>query len=230
MKRVLIVDDSPKWVEYHKEAISLQGNFETDTAYSAKSGLSKVEINIDNPYDIILTDMQMESDFLPLYAGEWFIEQIKTFKEYKNTKIIIISATSDIKRVAEKYLGKDKSAVSIVLPEASKEVKASSKTTVNNDYSKAVLKESDADTEKWELANGATLLYTPNPANEIVAIGIYAKGGNFVQNKFGVANMTASSILKGTKNYSAQELSELLEDNGIKVIPSARSDAFVISV
>ena len=103
MKRVLIVDDSAKWVEYHAEAIRLQGNFEIDTAYSAKSGLAKIEVNAHNPYDIILTDMQMESDFLPLYAGEWFIEQIKAFKEYQNTKIVIISATYDIKRVAQKY-------------------------------------------------------------------------------------------------------------------------------
>ncbi len=102
MKRVLIVDDSVKWVEYHQNAVKLHGNFEIDTAYSAKTGLSNVEVNIDNPYDIILTDMQMESDFLPLYAGEWFIRQIKTFKEYRNTKIIIISATSDIKSVAER--------------------------------------------------------------------------------------------------------------------------------
>ena len=47
--------------------------------------------------------MQMESDFLPLYAGEWFIKQIKTYKEYSNTKIIIASAAPDIKRIAEKY-------------------------------------------------------------------------------------------------------------------------------
>lgn len=103
MKRILVVDDSIKWVEYHIEALKLQENFEIETAYSAKSGLAKVEVNIDNPFDIIFTDMQMETDFLPLYAGEWFIEQIKTFKEYKDTKIVIISATSDVKRVAEKY-------------------------------------------------------------------------------------------------------------------------------
>ena len=53
--------------------------------------------------DFILTDMQMEPDFLPLYAGEWFIKQIQFFNEYKNTKIIIISATSNIRQIAEKY-------------------------------------------------------------------------------------------------------------------------------
>ena len=45
--------------------------------------------------------MQMESDFLPFYAGEWFIKQIKFFNEYKNTKIIIISATSNIRQIAK---------------------------------------------------------------------------------------------------------------------------------
>ena len=33
--------------------------------------------------DIIITDLQMENDFEPKYAGEWFIEQIKTFKNRK---------------------------------------------------------------------------------------------------------------------------------------------------
>ena len=103
MNRTLIVDDSPKWVEYHSNAVKLYDNFEIDTAYSAKGGLSKIEVNIDKPYDIIFTDLQMESDFLPMYAGEWFISQIQMFKEYKNSKIVIISATSDIKQIAEKY-------------------------------------------------------------------------------------------------------------------------------
>ena len=115
--KILITDDSPKWVEYHKNVIENLGNFEIDTAYSAHEGLSKIELNIDSPYDLIITDMQMEIDFLPLYAGEWFINQIKTFKEYNNTKIVIISATSDIKLVAKrlnvecmpKYLCTDKS-------------------------------------------------------------------------------------------------------------------------
>ena len=59
--------------------------------------------SIDAPYDFILTDMQMEPDFLPLYAGEWLIKQIRFFKEYKNTKIIIISATGNIRQIAENY-------------------------------------------------------------------------------------------------------------------------------
>ena len=66
-------------------------------------GLEKITLNIDTPYDVIFTDMQMESDFLPMYAGEWFVKQIKTYKEYKNSRIIIISAAPNIKKIAEKY-------------------------------------------------------------------------------------------------------------------------------
>jgi hypothetical protein len=46
----------------------------------------------------------MESDFLPKLAGEWLVEQIKTYdKYYKNTKIIIVSASPNIERIAQKY-------------------------------------------------------------------------------------------------------------------------------
>jgi len=103
--KILIVDDSPKWVLYHKDAVReiFKENIEIDTANSAAEGMEKITASIDIPYDFILTDMQMEPDFLPLYAGEWFIKQIKFFNEYKNTKIIIISATSNIRQIAENY-------------------------------------------------------------------------------------------------------------------------------
>lgn len=105
MKRVLIVDDSTNWVRYHKEAVKEIFNDEVyiDLANSARQGVEKITASIDEPYDIILTDMQMEPDFIPLYAGEWFIKQIQFFNEYKNTKIIIISAASNIRQIAENY-------------------------------------------------------------------------------------------------------------------------------
>ena len=104
-KRVLIVDDSSKWILYHKDAVRriFKDNIEIETANSAQEGVERLMASIDAPYDFILTDMQMEPDFLPLYAGEWLIKQIRFFKEYKNTKIIIISATGNIRQIAENY-------------------------------------------------------------------------------------------------------------------------------
>lgn len=106
MKRILIVDDVPGWVRFHEQNIRHLNipNIEIDTANSAREALSKLEVSIDNPYDVIFTDLQMESDFLPKYAGEWLIEQIKTYKEYNSTKIVIISASPNIRIIAERNL------------------------------------------------------------------------------------------------------------------------------
>ena len=102
--KILIVDDSQNWLNYHTFAIKeLFPESQIDTANSAHEGIAKITANIDEPYNIILTDLQMETDILPLYAGEWFVREVQMYKEYKDSRIIIISATSTIKRIADKY-------------------------------------------------------------------------------------------------------------------------------
>ncbi len=105
MKKVLIVDDSTNWLDYH--AFALRENFgegfSISRANSARRGYEQVMANLDEPFDTILVDMQMETEFLPLYAGEWLIKQIKFLKEYKDSRIFVISATSNIRQIAEKY-------------------------------------------------------------------------------------------------------------------------------
>ena len=105
MKRILIVDDIPGWVRFHQNNIEYLNptELEIDVAYCAKEALAKIESSIDAPYDVIFTDLQMESDFLPKMAGEWLIEQIKMFKEFNNSKIIIVSASPIIKEIAKRY-------------------------------------------------------------------------------------------------------------------------------
>lgn len=104
MKRILIVDDVPGWIRFHKNNIEYLNlpDLDIDTANSANEALSKVEASIDEPFDIIFTDLQMESNYLPKMAGEWLVQQIKTYKEYKNTKIVIVSASPSIQRIAER--------------------------------------------------------------------------------------------------------------------------------
>lgn len=103
--KILIVDDVPGWVRFHKSNIEYLNieSPEIHTAQSANEALNKVEVEIDNPYDVIFTDLQMESNYLPKLAGEWLIEQIQMFKEYKNTRIVIVSATPSIERIAKRY-------------------------------------------------------------------------------------------------------------------------------
>lgn len=134
----------------------------------------------------------------------------------------------EVKKVAEKYLGINKSAVSIVLPKNSKEVPIASLSQEIPQTAELVSENSQ--TQKYKLSDGATMLYTPNNANDIIAISIYAKGGQLTEKKGGTANLTAATMMRGTKNYSSLELSQVLEDNGIKIQPTASADAFAINV
>ena len=134
----------------------------------------------------------------------------------------------DVKKVAEKYLGINRSAVSIVLPKNAKEVPVASLT--QQAPATAELVSENAQTQKYKLSDGATMLYTPNNVNDIIAISIYAKGGQLAEQKAGTANLTATAMMRGTKNYTSLELSQVLEDNGIKIQPSASADAFAINV
>ncbi|MCR5261458.1 MAG: response regulator [Candidatus Gastranaerophilales bacterium] len=109
MKRILVVDDTPGWLQFNTAA--LEKIFDKDdicveTAVSAKDGYDKVLFNVKTPYDLIITDLQMESDYAPMIAGEWFIRQVKTFPSYLNTKILIVSAMYNIEMTAD-LLGVD---------------------------------------------------------------------------------------------------------------------------
>lgn len=105
MKKLLIVDDALGWRRHHEECIKnlYPDKFEIDIADSAAAANEMLYANEDSPYDLVITDMQMETNYLPLMAGEWLIEQIQLMKSYINTKIIIISASPYIKLIAEKY-------------------------------------------------------------------------------------------------------------------------------
>lgn len=150
---------------------------------------------------------------------------VKFYENYlENIKKV---TPQDVKRVANKYLGVEKSAVSIVLPEASKEIEISNK--VQTPPSATLISENKG-IQKYSISNGVTLLLNENKNNDIIAISIYAKGGEFVEEISGTANLTASLLLKGTDKYTALELAQLLDDNGIKISPSLRADALMISV
>lgn len=133
----------------------------------------------------------------------------------------------EVKRVANKYLGENRSAVSIILPESSKNIPVANK--IQNSGTAELINESNG-TQKYHLSDGATMLYTPNSSNDIIAISIYAKGGQLLDKIAGTANLTAATMMKGTKNYTSLELSQVLEDNGIKIVPSVGADAFSITV
>ena len=105
MNKILLVDDTKSWIIFHKNTISsiLGDYFQITTADCAKEALNIIRKNISNPFDIIITDLQMENDFEPRLAGEWLVERIQEIKEYSTSKIIIISAVYNIETIAKKY-------------------------------------------------------------------------------------------------------------------------------
>lgn len=181
-----------------------QSVIERDTHYDRES-ISNISSEIG--YTTVLTDN-------PYY-----------YEEYLNN--IKKVTTSDIKRVAQDYLGENRSAVSIVLPESEKNAQANEKPKVEHN---AKLVKEVSGIQKYELDNGATLLLAPNDLNDIVAISIDIKGGEFLEKIPGTSDLMSSVMLKGTKNYSSLELAQTLEENGIKISPSASADTFSIDV
>lgn len=104
MKKILIVDDSRGWLDYHKSALTeiLCDEYVLETADSGRSGYDMVYNNLNPTYSLIISDLQMELDFEPKHAGEWFVEQVKNLKEYKNVPIIVVSASYNVRSVANR--------------------------------------------------------------------------------------------------------------------------------
>lgn len=112
VKRILIAEDSFEWQRFHSSLLKDYGknDLEFIIVDNAKDALNKLQSSVSRPYDLIITDLQMETDFLPDFAGEWLVKQIKNLDEYKKTPVVIVSATYNIAFVAHtlgvKYLSK----------------------------------------------------------------------------------------------------------------------------
>lgn len=187
------------------EQLSLAKNIIERSTYYSRESITNIATEIG--YTMALTN--------DIKFYDTYLDKIKSVSK------------DEVKRVANKYLGENRSAVSIILPESSKNIPVANK--IQNLGTAELVSESNG-TQKYHLSDGATMLYTPNSSNDIIAISIYAKGGQLLDKIAGTANLTAATMMKGTKNYTSLELSQVLEDNGIKIVPSVGADAFSITV
>ena len=131
----------------------------------------------------------------------------------------------DVQSAAQKFLGLNKSAVSFVLPKSS-ETKVS-KPELKHTAKK--ISESNG-SAKYLIDNNATLILNKHENNDIIAMSVILKGGEFLENKIGEGTLAANVMLKGTKKYSSQELAQLMDENGIKIQPVCDEDTFTINV
>ena len=202
-----------------------------NSIFSEIEKLYKNEITneeIQKAKNIIERDTFYSRESVSNIAGEigYTLTLTNSLDYYKNYLDNINKVTAeDLKRVAKTYLGKDSAVISIVMPKKKGEPKQDSK---NDKKYQAKVISQDKETTKYELENGALLVITKNTANDIIAMEMSVRGGNNLEKIKGTAYVTAEAMLKGTNKYRNQELSQLLEENGIRLVPSARGDSFSV--
>lgn len=102
--RILIVDDTKSWQVFHKDLIrNLYGDrFGITTASSAGEAYELICKNSDNPFLLVMTDLQMEADYEPELAGEWLIENIQKLPEYSLCRYLIVSGYIGVERISKR--------------------------------------------------------------------------------------------------------------------------------
>ena len=191
-----------------------------------KYGVTEEELNIAK--NMIEQETYYSRESTSNIASELgYITALTGNPEYYNNYLANIKKVTakDVQLAAQKYLGINKSAVAIALPKSMQNI--APKQAEN--HSAAKVSEANG-TSKYLVDNKSTLLINNHKNNDIIAISIIAKGGEFVEKKIGEGTLTAGTMLKGTQKYSAQELTQLMEENGIKIIPSCENDTFTINV
>lgn len=137
----------------------------------------------------------------------------------------------EVQAAAKKFLDPNKMAVSIILPRDFKSSSAEHPVSnVTSTEKKPLLLSQDGQISEYQLKNGAIMLLNENQTNDIIAIQIFTKGGKLTEKKPGVAMVTAEGMKKGTKKYTKNEFSQILEEKGIKLGITDGAESFNISL
>ncbi len=197
-----------------------------EITYIQKYGITEEELNIakksieQDTYYARESTSNISSELGYIYT---LTESTDLYKNYvENIKKV---RANDVQRVAQKYLGINKSAISLALPKKMENIETKS---VINHTAKKLSKTNSI--EKYIIDNQATLILNKHNNNDIIAMNIIARGGEFLEKVAGESTLTAGTILKGTKKYSSQELTQIMEENGIKIEPICSEDYFSINV
>lgn len=196
------------------------GNFDEQEINTAKSIIER-----DTFYSRESTsNIANELGYTTLVYGDskYYDEYIANIK--KVTK-------ADLIRVAKKYLNPNYAVISVMLPSEPAQDNNKQISHIQDKHkTEPVIIKQDKTITQYKLPCDINLIINHNKLNDIVAMEIYAKGGNYIEKKSGLGSITASAMMKGTKKYSSADLSQIMEQNGVKIAPTNGSDMFSISV
>ncbi|HEX9911909.1 MAG TPA: pitrilysin family protein [candidate division Zixibacteria bacterium] len=181
----------------------------------SKEELNKAKSQIENSYYFDNQTYISQAQRLSYYAANSnLLLESSYLDRIRNT------TPSDIKRVAVKYLKPVNATLALVKPEDSAEPDFSD---LADKYSSLLpaLTEISKKTkpEKIVLPNGLTILLKEDHSSKTIALEGYIKGGVWLEEEknAGLNNFTAEMLLKGTKDYSADELAQKIDSLGINL-------------
>ncbi|MCQ2754019.1 MAG: insulinase family protein [bacterium] len=197
-----------------------------EISYIQKYGVTEEELNIAKNMLEQETYYSRESTSNIAQEMGYVITLTGSSDFYKNYVNNIKKVTArDVQAAAQKYLGANRSAISIGLPKNNSIKK--DECAISHTATKI---SSNSGVDKYKIDNSATLLINKHNNNDIIAIDIIAKGGEFLEKTIGEGTLAAGVMLKGTQKYSAQELAQLMEENGIIIVPGESEDYFSINI
>lgn len=179
-----------------------------------------------------------EIGYCTLLTGDW-----NFYNDYlSNIKKVTVE---DIKKVAQKYLDKNHAIISVVNPktqqpqeeetkscavEESKTVTVSPEKYYKPKAHDGVVTSTSGNLKKLLIDNDATLLTDIHKNNEIIAMTVKVKGGNYIDKTRGLSSILGNVMLKGTERYPKDDFVRITEENGIKIFTESDKEYFTLTM
>lgn len=186
-----------------------------------------------------VSDFASEIGYSTTITGDW-----KFYENYlKNINKI---TAKDIQKVAKKYLEPEHTVISVVSPKNYSDNNTSETAITSNcpskiesiipdkfenpKHHKCYRHDTIGKHDKYFLDNNAVMILDKHKENQIIAISIKVKGGDYTDKIKGLSKITAQMILSGTKKYSKEVFNSIKDANGIVILPSSDTETYSLSM
>ena len=179
-----------------------------------------------------------EIGYCTLLTGDW-----NFYNDYlENIKKI---TAEDVKNVAKKYLDKNHAVISVVSPktqqpqveeeksctvEDTKSVVVSPENYYRPNAHNGVVTSTSGNLKKFLIDNDAILLTDIHKNNDIIALTVKIKGGNYIDKRRGLSSILGNVMLKGTERYPKNDFVRITEENGIKIFAEVDKEYFTLTM
>lgn len=164
-----------------------------------------------------LTTMRGQASDL---GSNWFLTRNLNFtRDYLAAAQAVTS--EDVRRVAEKYLTRDKLSVISLNPKGALKRKSEA-------ASRAVAGE----IQKMELSNGLRILVREDARLPLISMTAVFRGGLLAETRQnnGITSLMAKTLLKGTKTRTAEQIADTIESVGGHIGSDSGNNSFSVSI